>query len=81
MRLPIIELAERLPDAQEIDLLFVSGCGLDSRYERVSDLYDDMSRRLASPGVAIGLYWKHGRTVDARALLNAQAPLRTVSSR
>ena len=80
VRLPVIELAERFRlTAPEIDLLFACvAVELDRRYERVYGfLHDDMSRRLASPGLAIGLYWESiDERLRARALLNAEAPLR-----
>jgi hypothetical protein len=80
VRLPVIELAARFRlTSSEIDLLFACvAVELDRRYERVYGfLHDDMSRRLASPGLAIGLYWEGiDEQLSARALLNAQAPLR-----
>jgi len=80
VRLPVIELAQRFAlSSREIDLLLAClAVELDRRYERVYGfLHDDMSRRLASPGVAIGLYHDSvGDQLHARALLNAQAPLR-----
>lgn len=80
VRLPIIELAERFAlTSREVDLLFAClAVELDRRYERVYGfLHDDMSRRLASPGLAIGLYCESvDEQLSARALLNAQAPLR-----
>jgi ATPase family associated with various cellular activities (AAA) len=80
VRLPIIELAHRFAlRARELDLLFAClAVELDRRYERVYGfLHDDMSRRLASPGLAISLYSERvAEQLDARALLNAQAPLR-----
>ena len=80
VRLPIIELAERFAlTSREVDLLFAClAVELDRRYERVYGfLHDDMSRRLASPGLAIGLHCESiDEQLSARALLNAQAPLR-----
>lgn len=80
VRLPIVELAERFAlSPREVDLLVAClAVELDRRYERVYGfLHDDMSRRLASPGLAIGLYCEGvDEQLSARALLNAQAPLR-----
>jgi hypothetical protein len=80
VRLPIIALAERFAlTSHEVDLLFAClAVELDRRYERIYGfLHDDMSRRLASPGLAIGLYFEGiDEQLNARALLNAQAPLR-----
>lgn len=80
VRLPIVELAERFAlSPREIDLLVAClAVELDRRYERVYGfLHDDMSRRLASPGLAISLYCQGSdEQLSARALLNAQAPLR-----
>jgi adenylate kinase family enzyme len=80
VRLPILELAERFAlTSREVDLLFAClAVELDRRYERIYGfLHDDMSRRLASPGLAIGLYFESiDEQLSARALLNAQAPLR-----
>ena len=80
MRLPLIELARRFAlTPAEVDVLIACmAVELDRRYERVYGfLHDDMSRRLASPGLAINLYCD---TLDeqlrARVLLHAQAPLR-----
>ena len=80
VRLPIVELAKRFElTTREVDLLIAClAVELDRRYERVYGfLHDDMSRRLASPGLAIGLYCDTiAEQLSARALLNAQAPLR-----
>ncbi|MEP6620644.1 MAG: AAA family ATPase [bacterium] len=80
VRLPLIELAAFFDlTAREVDLLIAClAVELDRRYERVYGfLHDDMSRRLASPGLAIGLYCESiDDQLSARALLNAQAPLR-----
>jgi adenylate kinase family enzyme len=80
MRLPIVELAIRFALApSEIDILFAClAVELDRRYERVYGfLHNDMSRRLASPGLAISLYSEGiEEQLGARALLNARAPLR-----
>jgi hypothetical protein len=80
VRLPLVELARRFAlTAREVDLLF--GClavELDHRYERVYGfLHNDMSRRLASPGIATGLLASDlGEQLSARTLLGTQAPLR-----
>jgi Winged helix domain, variant/ATPase family associated with various cellular activities (AAA) len=78
--LPIVELAKRFAlTPAEIDLLFAClAVELDHRYERVYGyLHNDMSRRLASPGLAIGLYRERFEDrLSARALLSADAPLR-----
>jgi adenylate kinase family enzyme len=80
VRLPIVELAQRFALTwREVDLLFACvAVDLDGRYERIYGfLHDDMSRRLASPGLAIGLYCESvAEQLSARALLNARAPLR-----
>src|SRR5512143_1688166 len=80
VRLPIVELAERFAlSRREIDLLVAClAVELDRRYERVYGfLHDDMSRRLASPGVALSLYCESiGEQLSTRALLSPQAPLR-----
>lgn len=80
IRLPLIELAARFAlTPREADLLFAClALELDRKYERVYGfLHDDMSRRLASPGLAIGLYARDAdEFLDLRALLNAQSPLR-----
>ncbi|HSD89308.1 MAG TPA: hypothetical protein VLB44_17385, partial [Kofleriaceae bacterium] len=80
VRLPILELAGRFAlSPLEMDLLFAClAVELDRRYERIYGfLQDDMTRRLASPGLAMALCCD---TVDeqlnAREFLNAQAPLR-----
>lgn len=80
VELPVVELAREfglLPS--EIDLLVPCiAVELDRRYERVYGfLHDDMTRRLASPGLAVGLYASSlGDQLRARELLGAQAPLR-----
>jgi hypothetical protein len=80
VHLPLVELARRFAlTSVEVDLLLAClAVELDRRYERIYGfLQDDMSRRLASPGVAIGLYCETmAEQLNARALLNAQAPLR-----
>ena len=80
VRLPIVELAKRFAlTAREVDLLFAClAVELDRRYERVYGfLHDDMSRRLASTGVALALYCDSvTEQLGARALLNSHAPLR-----
>jgi hypothetical protein len=79
-RLPLAELAERFTlTSREVDLLFACfAVELDRRYERVHGfLHDDMSRRLMSSGVALDLYCETAEEqLSARALLNANAPLR-----
>jgi hypothetical protein len=78
--LPLVELARRFAlTPREIDLLFVCvAVEVDRRYERIYGfLHDDMSRRLASPGVALSLYGGSiGDQLAMRALLNTEAPLR-----
>ena len=78
--LPLVALAQRFAlSPLEIDLLFASlAVELDRRYERVYGfLHDDMSRRLASPGVALGLYCvSMSEQLSTRALLSPQSPLR-----
>lgn len=80
VELPLVELAREfglLPS--EIDLLIPCiAVELDRRYERVYGfLHDDMSRRLASPGLAVRLYADSlGDQLRGRALLGAYAPLR-----
>ena len=80
VRLPLVELARRFAlTSREIDLLFACAVvEIDRRYERIYGfLHDDMSRRLASPGVAISLHSNAaGDEVATRSLLNAHAPLR-----
>ncbi len=80
VRLPMVELARRFAlTPREVDLLFAClAVEIDRRYERIYGfLHDDMSRRLASPGIAIALYGDGlGNQLAVRALLNAQAPLR-----
>lgn len=80
IRLPILELAGRFAlSPLEMDLLFAClAVELDRRYERIYGfLHDDMSRRLASAGLAIALCCDTiGEQLSARELLNAQAPLR-----
>jgi hypothetical protein len=80
MRLPLVELARRFTlSAHEIDLLFVClAVELDRRYERVYGfLHDDMSRKLASPALALGLYCENlVDQLEMRALLGASAGLR-----
>ena len=80
LRLPLVELARHFAlTPREVDLLFPAlAVEVDRRYERIYGfLHDDMSRRLASPGIAIALYCDAlGDQLGARALLNAHAPLR-----
>ena len=80
VRLPFVELARRFGlTSRELDLLFAClAVELDRRYDRVYGyLHDDMSRRLASPGLAIALYCRDIReALSTRAMLGAQAPLR-----
>ena len=80
IRLPVLELAGRFAlSPLEMDLLFAClAVELDRRYERIYGfLHDDMSRRLASVGLAIALCCDTiGEQLSARELLNAQAPLR-----
>ena len=80
LRLPLLELARRFHlSAGEIDVVVAClAVELDRRYERIYGfLHDDMSRRLPSAGVALGL---HGHTfsdrLNLRAMLGPQAPLR-----
>jgi winged helix domain-containing protein/ATPase family protein associated with various cellular activities (AAA) len=80
VQLPMAVLAQRFGlTAREIDLLVVClAVELDRRYERIYGfLHDDMTRRMASPGVALSLYCDStAEQLIARALLGAQAPLR-----
>ena len=80
IRLPILELAGRFAlSPLEMDLLFTClAVELDRRYERVYGfLQDDMTRRLASAGLAMALCCDSVvEQLNARELLNAQAPLR-----
>jgi len=80
MRLPLVELVKRFAlTPSEIDLLIAClAVELDSRYERIYGfLHDDMSRRSASPGLAISLYADTiGEIARLRALLGPLAPLR-----
>ena len=80
VRLPILELAGRFAlSPLEMDLLFAClAVELDRRYERVYGfLQDDMTRRLASAGLAMALCCDSvAEQLNARELLNAQAPLR-----
>jgi hypothetical protein len=80
VELPFMELAREfglLP--LEIDLLVPCiAVELDRRYERVYGfLHDDMTRRLASPGLVASLYGDSvAEQLRVRALLGAHAPLR-----
>jgi len=80
VRLSLHELARRFAlRPREVDLLLAClAVELDVRYERVHGfLHDDMTRRLASPAIAIGL--AAGTPQDqaaCRALLGPAAPLR-----
>jgi hypothetical protein len=80
MRLPLFELIKSFAlTPSEIDLLIVCmAVELDARYERIYGfLHDDMSRRSASPGLAISLYADTvGEIARLRALLGPLAPLR-----
>ena len=80
VQLPMVVLAQRFAlTPREMDLIFVClAVELDRRYERIYGfLHDDMSRRLASPGVALGLYCESiDEQLSTRALLGPQAPLR-----
>lgn len=80
VRLPIVELALRFTlTEREIDLLFAClVVEIDSRYERIHGfLHDDMSRRLASPGMVLDLYGASvADQLSMRALLGPQASLR-----
>ena len=80
LRLPLVELAQRFVlSACETDLLFACvAVELDRRYERVYGfLHDDMSRKLASPALALGLYCDTVlEQLEARELLSAQSALR-----
>lgn len=80
MRLPLVELVKRFAlTSSEIDLLIAClAVELDTRYERIYGfLHDDMSRRSASPGLAISLYADTvGEIARLRALLGPLAPLR-----
>lgn len=80
VRLPIVEIANRFSlDAREIRLLVCClAVELDRRYERVYGfLHDDMSRKLASPALALGLCCDSiAEQLEMRALLSPQAPLR-----
>lgn len=80
LRLPLVELAQRFVlSACETDLLFACiAVELDRRYERVYGfLHDDMSRKLASPGLALGLYCDTLlEQLEARELLSPQSALR-----
>ena len=80
MRLPLVELARRFAlSAREIDLLFVAvAVEIDRRYERVYGfLHDDMSRKLPSPALALGLYCENVvDQLEMRALLSSQSALR-----
>jgi ATPase family associated with various cellular activities (AAA) len=80
VHLPMVALARCFGlSRREIDLLLPAlAVELDRRYERIYGfLHDDMSRRLASPGLALSLCC-HGTDEQwsARALLSPQAPLR-----
>lgn len=80
VRLPLIELATRfrLTD-REVDILFAClAVELDRRYARIHGyLHDDMSRRLPSPGLVLGLYCNSSaEQLSLRALLSPLAPLR-----
>jgi hypothetical protein len=80
MRLPLVELARRFAlGAREIDLLFVAvAVEIDRRYERVYGfLHDDMSRKLPSPALALGLYCENvADQLEMRELLSSQSALR-----
>ena len=80
LRLPLVELAQRLVlSACETDLLFACiAVELDRRYERVYGfLHDDMSRKLASPALALGLYCDTLlEQLEARELLSPPSVLR-----
>jgi hypothetical protein len=80
LRLPLVELIKRFGlTPGEIDLLIAClAVELDARYERIYGfLHDDMSRRSASPGLAIGLYADTvSEVASLRALLGPLAPLR-----
>jgi Winged helix domain, variant/ATPase family associated with various cellular activities (AAA) len=80
LRLPLVELVKRFAlTPSEIDLLIAClAVELDTRYERIYGfLHDDMSRRSASPGLAISLYADDVREIARlRGLLGPLAPLR-----
>src|SRR5262249_41507971 len=80
VELPLIELQRRFAlSSREVDFLITClAVELDARYERVYGyLHDDMSRRLASPGIALSLYCDNAHErLSARSMLNPQAALR-----
>ena len=80
LRLPLFELARRFHlSAGEIDVIVAClAVELDRRYERIYGfLHDDMSRRLASPGMMLGLCGPgFSDRLNLRAIFGPQAPLR-----
>jgi hypothetical protein len=80
VRLPLVELARRFAlEPREVDFLVAAvACDFDRRYERINGyLHDDVSRKLASTGLALSLYCESAaEQLSARELLGKQGRLR-----